>query len=67
MNNFFYIERVQMWINIHQIVTISRVSDQWRLAMQDKSNVILNDAEYAELTPKLNEPPHKPEEKKTEE
>ena len=67
MERFFYIERVQQWINIHSIITIFRDGNNWTINMQGEQSVTLNDAEYAQLVPKLNQPPHKPEEKKNEE
>ena len=67
MKKFYYIERVQQWINIFKIVTIFREGLQWHVTLEGGEAVILNDGEYSELVPLLNEPPHKPEEKKPEE
>ena len=66
MKEFYYIERVQQWININKIITVFRIPDGWSILLEGNHNVPLNETEYAELETRLKEPV-KPEEKKTEE
>ena len=66
MKEFYYIERVQQWININKIITVFRIPDGWSIILEGNQNVPLNETEYTELVARLREPA-KPEEKKNEE
>lgn len=63
MKTFFYIDRIQQWINIFKIITIFREGIQWHIELEGKEAVILNDSEYGQLKELLNQEPPKPQDK----